>query len=260
MSARKLILGFAIIAPLLTVLLWPVSGWLSVSVLFLSHMLLLYPTLRATSQWLGPVVTTFEPHGKQAWLTIDDGPTEDTDAILEVLSRADARATFFLIGRKARQRPDLVKRMIEQGHEIGNHSDTHPSASFWCLPKKSIRGQIDRCSEALQAISGTAPALFRAPVGMKNVFVHPLLEERRMPLVAWSARGFDGVAAESASVAARILPAVSPGAIILMHQGRSGPDGIAASVEAIERVVAGLKGLGYSLVIPSPDQLRAGRR
>lgn len=260
MSTRRLIIAFAWIAPLLAVLLWPVSAWLSAGVVFLSHMLLLYPTLRATSQWFGPVVTAFEPQGKQAWLTIDDGPTDDTDEVLEVLSRAGARATFFLVGQKARRRPDLVRRMIEQGHSIGNHSETHPSASFWCLPKKKIREQIDRCSEALQAISGTAPALFRTPVGMKNFFVHPLLDERRMPLVAWSARGFDGVGTNPQNVAARIVPAVSPGTIILMHQGRSGSDGTSTSVEAIERVVVELKGRGYDFVIPAPDQFRAGRR
>lgn len=260
MSARKLILAFALIAPLLAILLWPVSGWLSAGILFLSHMLLLYPTLRATCQWLGPVVTAFESDGKQAWLTIDDGPTEDTNEILEVLSRAGARATFFLVGEKARQRPDLVRRMTEQGHSIGNHSDTHPSASFWCLPKNRIREQIDRCSETLQGISGTAPALFRTPVGMKNHFVHPLLDERHMPLVAWSARGFDGVATDPEKVTARILAAVVPGTIILMHQGRSGAGGLSASVEAIERVVVELKARGYSFVIPAPDQFRAGRR
>jgi len=260
MSTRRLIIAFALIAPLLAVVLWPVSGWLSAGVLFISHMLLLYPTLRATSQWFGPVVTAFEAEGKQAWLTIDDGPTDDTDEVLDVLSRSGARATFFLVGQKAQQRPDLVRRMIEQGHSIGNHSDTHPSASFWCLPKTKIRDQIDRCSETLQAISGTAPALFRAPVGMKNFFVHPLLDERRMSLVAWSARGFDGVGTDPESVAARIVPAVSPGTIILMHQGRSGSNGASASVKAIERVVVELKGRGYNLVIPRPDQFRAGRR
>lgn len=260
MSARKLIIAFALIAPLLAVLLWPVSGWLSLAILFLSHMLVLYPTLRATSQWFGPVVTTFESDGKQAWLTIDDGPTEDTHEILEVLSRARTRATFFLVGQKARQRPDLVRRIMEQGHSIGNHSDTHPSASFWCLPKNRIRDQIDLCSETLQGISGAAPALFRTPVGMKNLFVHPLLDERRMRLVAWSARGFDGVVTNPEKVSARILAAVVPGTIILMHQGRSRPGGVSASVDAIERVVVELKGQGYSFVIPAPDQFRAGRR
>lgn len=260
MSARKLIIAFALVAPLLAGVLWGVSGWLGLGVLFLSHMLLLYPTLRATSQWFGPVVTAFDPVGKQAWLTIDDGPTEDTDSILDVLARSGAVATFFLVGEKALQRPDLVRRIIEQGHTIGNHSDTHPSASFWCLPKNRIRDQIDRCSKTLQEISGAAPTLFRTPVGMKNLFVHPLLHERQMPLVAWSARGFDGVDTDTEKVSARILAALVPGTIILMHQGRFRPGGVSASVDAIERVVTGLKGRGYSFVIPGPDQFRTGRR
>lgn len=260
MSTRRLIIGFAWIAPILTLLLWPVSTWLSIGVLFISHMLLLYPTLRATSQWFGPVVTEFEPQGQQAWLTIDDGPTDDTDQILAILSHAGARATFFLIGQRARQRPDLVRKIVEQGHSIGNHSDTHPSASFWCLPRNRIREEIDRCTATLQEITGKKPELFRTPVGMKNFFVHPLLDERHIPLVAWSARGFDGVVTNPEKVAARILPSVSPGTIIMMHQGRFGSDHTHASVEAIELVVVQLKSRGYKLVVPAPNQFRAGRR
>lgn len=260
MSTRRLIIGFAWMAPILTLLLWPVSAWLSIGVLFISHMLLLYPTLRATSQWFGPVVTEFEPQGKQVWLTIDDGPTDDTNEVLEILSRAGARATFFLIGQRAQQRPDLVRGMIEQGHSLGNHSHTHPSASFWCLPRNTIREEIDRCAETLQEISGAAPLFFRTPVGMKNFFVHPLLAQRQLPLMAWSARGYDGVVTNPENVAARILPAVSPGTIIMMHQGRFRSDGTSASVEAIERVVVELKAQGYEFVIPGPDQFRTGRR
>ena len=97
---RRLILAFSAVAPVALVVLW-IRGMplLGMGVLALSHALLLYPTLRPNVQWLGPVITCFEPEGNEIWLTIDDGPTADTLAVLEAL---DVRATFFVKGTLAR--------------------------------------------------------------------------------------------------------------------------------------------------------------
>jgi peptidoglycan/xylan/chitin deacetylase (PgdA/CDA1 family) len=97
---------------------------------------------------------------------------------------------------------------------------THPSATFWALPKKRIASEIDRCSDAIEKATGSKPSLFRAPVGMKNPFVHPLLDARGLRLIGWSARGFDGVRSMPEDAALRIMKSVRPGAIILAHEGR----------------------------------------
>ena len=99
---RRLILGFAAVAPLVAIALWSSSIPLAIGVVLLSHMLVLYPTLRARSQWLGPVVTSFATRENEVWLTIDDGPDpRDTSEVLGILKRHAARATFFVTGSLA---------------------------------------------------------------------------------------------------------------------------------------------------------------
>src|SRR5262249_34793019 len=145
----------------------PMIGIIVVVIVFVViPALLVYGTLVPNAQWFGPVITCFAPEGNEVWLTIDDGPTDDT---LQVLDALDAKATFFVKGTLARERPELVRAILERGHTIGNHSDTHPSATFWCLPPAAIAREID---------GGVSSKWFRAPVGMKNPFVHPALRRR----------------------------------------------------------------------------------
>lgn len=255
---RHAILGFAAVAPLAAIALWGTSIPLAIGVVFLSHMLVLYPTLRARSQWLGPVVTTFETARPEVWLTIDDGPDErDTEEILGILRRHDARVTFFVKGSLALARPALIKAIAADGHEVANHSHDHPSATFWCLPPGAIRREIDRCNDAVASILGAPPSRFRAPVGMKNPFVHPHLAARGMKLIAWSSRGFDGVGGfDVARTVGRVLRDARPGAIVLLHQGVRGSDGSLASARCIERILEGLTARGLRCVVPSEAALR----
>lgn len=203
--------------------------------------LLVYGTLVPNAQWFGPVITCFAPEGNEVWLTIDDGPTDDT---LQVLDALDAKATFFVKGTLARERPELVRAILERGHTIGNHSDTHPSATFWCLPPAAIAREID---------GGVSSKWFRAPVGTKNPFVHPALRRRGIRLVGWSVRGFDAVGDDVERVVRRIVPRVFPGAIVVLHQGR------AMSARCIARVVGELRARGYSFVIPDDARLKTKR-
>lgn len=246
-----MILGFAIVAPFALILLWPYSPVAGIGVLALSHTLLLYPTLRPNVQWLGPVVTRFATDRKAVWLTIDDGPTEDTPAVLDLFDRHGVQATFFVKGMLAEREPQLVRMILDRGHSIANHSQTHPSASFWCLLPGRVAHEIDTCSDALAAVTGSMPRWFRAPVGHKNPAVHPALERRGMRLIGWTARGFDAVVSDAAQIVARILPKIEPGAIVVLHQGRE------HSLRVLEHVIVALKERGYELVIPDDAQLRA---
>lgn len=249
---RRLILGFALLAPVVAVLLWSTSIVAALGVIFVSHMLVLYPTLRARSGWLGPVITSFHTDANEVWLTIDDGPdAEDTPVILEILRSHDAHATFFVKGKNVRALPDLARRIVAEGHTLGNHSDTHPSGSFWCLSPGRIAREIDGCNAAIEEATGVRPSLFRAPVGMKNPFVHPLLERRGMPLVGWSSRGFDGVHPEAGQVVSRIMKDIAPGAIVLLHEGKTGRDGSRVSPEIIGSLLQELDSRGYRCVIPA---------
>ena len=248
---RKAILFGLVAAPVIAVPIWSWSPWAAVGVVMLSHALVLYPTLRANAQWLGPVATRFETQARQVWLTIDDGPTGDTRPILDALDARGARATFFVKGALAAADVATIREIVARGHTVANHSYSHPSASFWCLPPGSIRREIEEGNRILREATGTDPLLFRAPVGMKNPFVHPALGA--MTLVGWSARAFDATTNDPETVLRRLLPDIEPGAILLLHQGRP------RSVEIISRVVDELQQRGYAFVIPEPGRLKTKR-
>lgn len=244
--ARHLILAFAVIAPVAMILLWPLSPWAGIGVLALSHVLLVYPTVRPNVQWWGPVVTRFETAQRDVWLTIDDGPTEDTRALLDLFDRFRVKATFFVKGVLAEAHPDLMQEILARGHSVANHSNTHPAGSFWCSLPGRIGNEIDLCNRAL----GTPSKWFRAPVGMKNFFVHPALAKRGMRLIGWTARAFDAVVSDVDQILTRILRNLRPGTIIVLHQGRD------HSLRVLERVIVAIQDRGYTFVIPKDDALR----
>ena len=237
---RRLILGFAGTAPVLFVALWigglPLAG---LAVLALSHALLLIPTLLPNVQWLGPVMTRLETETNDIWLTIDDGPTDDTPALLDMLDRYGVKVTFFVKGRLATAHPDHVRAILERGHTLGNHTFSHPAGSFWRLGPHAVAAEIDRCAATIPPTPW-----FRAPVGMKNPFVHPALARRGLRLVGWSVRGFDATRDDEEAVTRRIVARARGGAIVVMHQGRSW------SVRTIGRVVDELQRRGHTFAIP----------
>lgn len=250
---RPLILGFAVIAPLLLIAVWPYSPLLAIAILAASHALLLYPTIRPNVQWWGPVVTRFATASNEVWLTIDDGPTSDTQRILDVLDDRGVKATFFFKGALVRENADVVREVVTRGHSVGNHSETHPSGYFWCLPPRGIAAQLDACAEAFTRAIGSAPSWFRAPVGMKNPFVHPLLAKRGLRLIGWSVRSFDAVRDDFDNVMRRIQRDADAGGIIVMHQGREW------SVRTIAAAVDSLRSRGYSFVVPDDSRLKTKR-
>lgn len=241
-------------------LLWSTLGPAALIALPILHLPVVYATLNPSSQWLGPVVTRFRSSSRSVWLTFDDGPDPaDTPRILDILEQHGALATFFVKGTSVEKYPEIAREIIARGHTLANHSATHPSAVFWCLLPKQIASEIDRCNDAIEKATGSRPSLFRAPVGMKNLFVHPLLAERQMRLIGWSARGYDGVRTKPEAAARRILRRVEPGTIILAHEGRTAPDGTAVNVRMLELLLNALSEQGYSAVIPSEGDLNTKR-
>lgn len=245
---RRLILGFAIGAAIFFLALVAFHPLLALGVLFLSHMLILFPTLVANCQWWGPVVTRFESREREVWLTIDDGPDPvHTPRMLELLKRFDARATFFVIGKRAAKFPNELAAIRAAGHEIANHTFSHPSGTFWCLPPARIASEIDQAR-----ILGP---YFRSPAGMKNFFVHPALARRQLRLIGWTVRGLDTMSRDPEAVAARIMGRVQPGAILLLHEGHrteSAPD---FHPRCLELTLAALTKANYRCVLPGEDAL-----
>ncbi len=255
---RRSILVFAAIAPLWTIIFFRVNLVAALAPLFVSHLLLLYPTLVPQSQWWGPVQRLFATSRREVWITIDDGPTPaHTEKILDLLERYKARATFFVIGSRALKFPHLLEQILTRGHQVANHTFTHPSGTFWCASPSKIASEIDRCDATISQEGESRGVLFRAPAGLKNPFVHPVLARRGMKLVAWSARGFDTSRRDPGQVAERILRQARPGAIVLLHEGHRVETDPNYNPACVERTLKSLAEFGYEFVIPKPEQLRA---
>ncbi len=183
---------------------------------------LLWGTLCPSSRWFGKVQT----HAEKTWLTIDDGPDSvETPLILDLLDEAGVKAAFFVIGEKAERYPELMREITRRGHEVGNHTWSHPQASFWAAGPMRTWREIRRCQEVLTGILDEAPKIFRAPVGHSNFFVHPVIRKLGMRLVGWSCRGYDAVEKDVEVVMKRIEADLDEGAIILIHEGTGiGPE------------------------------------
>jgi peptidoglycan/xylan/chitin deacetylase (PgdA/CDA1 family) len=243
---------FIVLAPFMTFLLLA-AGWLwGLYILFASHLLLLTVTLIPSLQGFGPVLTKFCTTTKTAWLTIDDGPDPGTTPqVLALLENYGARATFFLIGTKVAKYPELIQLILDAGHTIGNHTQTHPKYSFWRLGPRALAREIDEFEATIASLGVAAPIWFRAPAGFKNPFLHPILAARGLQLVGWSARAFDTQIDDSSKIVERIKRTISAGAIILFHEGQQP----AVCLKALEHLLQELTAEHFKLILPKPGEL-----
>ena len=169
----------------------------------------------------GPMVTRLPAGTQGVCLTIDDGPDPSTTpALLALLDEHQAKAVFFLIGERAARHPELVREIARRGHVIGNHSQTHPSASFWILRPWALWREVAACQETLRGILGEAPLWFRPPVGHHNLFLASILRALGLTMMIWSCRGFDGVKRDVPAILHSIGQDLRPGAIVLLHEAR----------------------------------------
>ncbi len=196
------------------------------------------------SIWRGPAAR------RAIALTFDDGPSESTLDLLSLLHTYGVRATFFQLGHHARRLPRLVLRCVEEGHEIGNHSDRHHG--LWLRSTRFIRDEIGRAQEALARISGAPPRLFRAPYGVRWFGMRAVLREFGLTHVAWTVLARD-YSLDADSIVAHVAPRVRPGAILCFHDGRElrhHPD-IRPTIAALERLLPRWIEEGYEFLTVS---------
>lgn len=152
-------------------------------------------------------------------LTFDDGPDRRfTPALLEVLARAGAPATFFLTGSQVPGCEDLVRRIVEQGHRIGTHGMDH--VDFTTLRPDEVRSQLQVSRDLLTEVSGEVVTLFRPPYGRVDEVVLSASAELDLDLVLWSVEGGDWEPVSPEVVAYRALEVVRDGDVLLLHDGR----------------------------------------
>ena len=213
----------------------------------------LYPTLRRNCPWHGEVLTHFHTSERAVWLTIDDGPdAEGTPKILDLLAKHDAKAAFFVIGKKTEQNPALCRRMVSEGHAVENHTYSHPAGFWWAMPRPFVRREIERAYHAILSATERAPRFFRSPVGMNNSSVHPVAAELGLRVAGWSVDGCDGCRAAPTSIVAGIMRAIQPGAIILIHEG----GGSRHRLLTLARLLDKLDEAGYRSLLPPEHDLR----
>lgn len=235
------------LSQLLVAAAWWRWGWaLGLPLLLASHAPYWWGTLWPQSALFGPVLNRLPTSVKQVWLTIDDGPSDDTSALLDTLDAHSAKATFFLVGERAARHPERVREILRRGHGIGNHSASHPARWFWALGPIRMRREIADTQRILTDIIGQPPRWFRAVVGMSNPFVNATLKRHGLARVAWNARGFDAVEDDSVNVVARIESRLTPGAIVLLHEGAAH----GRNIETISLLLKRLDALGYRTVLP----------
>jgi len=196
----------------------------ALAALIANHLVISFVGLWPRSNWLGPNWTRLPAAAikrNEIALTIDDGPDPVvTPQVLELLDRFDAKATFFCIGNKAVQYPELCREIIRRGHAIENHSQQHRH-NFSLLGLGGFRHEIEAAQTTLLNITGIRPSFFRAPAGLRNPFLQPVLSRLGLQLASWSVRGFDTQERNAGKVKTRLLSGLQPGAILLMHDGNA---------------------------------------
>lgn len=173
-------------------------------------------------------------------LTFDDGPGKYAGTLLDTLKKYDAKVTFFLEGQYVKSRPQYVKRMAAEGHELGNHSYKHPD--FTKLEPWDIRSEIQKTQDAVKKAAGVEPKLLRPPYGMADLQVSEIASEFGMPIVLWTGGSEDWKTKNVEAIKKKTLEVAKPGAIILMH------DWVKQTVDAMPSIVKSLQKKGYHLV------------
>ncbi len=193
----------------------------------------------------------FESHTskKVVALTFDDGPYSPyTEQVLDILKEYNVPATFFVIGQNAEKYPELIQRIVSEGHQLGNHTYHH--VDLLKTNNKTVIEEIDRTNKVLTAITGTTPHVVRPPHGFRDPAVMAIMAERGLAVVEWSVMARDWTNPGVEVIVDRIVDKVRNGSIILLHDG-DGIEGKASrlqSVEATRRIIQTLTAEGYQFV------------
>ena len=200
--------------------LWP---W-ALGAVALNHGVISVTGLMPRSTWLGENMRRLPASSagrSEVSITIDDGPDPAvTPAVLDLLDAHGARATFFCIGQRAAAHPALTREIVRRGHSVQNHSDVHRH-NFSLLGLRGYTNEIGRAQQRLADVTGMLPRFFRAPAGLRNPFLAPVLQRLELTLVSWTRRGFDTVQRDPQRVLQSLTRDLAAGDIVLLHDGHA---------------------------------------
>jgi peptidoglycan/xylan/chitin deacetylase (PgdA/CDA1 family) len=218
-----------------------------------NHVALAAAGLWPRSQLLGPNWTRLPAQvGITAGvaLTIDDGPEPDvTPQVLAQLEEYRACATFFCVGERVLRFADLAQEIIRRGHVIENHSQRHRH-NFSLLGPKGMSTEISHAQESIFRVTGSRPKFFRAPAGLRNPFLDPVLARLNLRLASWTRRGFDTISRNPDAVFQRLANPLQTGDILLLHDGHAARSrsGKPVILEVLPRLLEALKSAGLTPV------------
>ena len=200
------------------------------------------------STFFRPVLIRGPREGKRISLTFDDGPSEGfTEQILSILREHHVPATFFVCGRNVEEHPDLLRRIVAEGHEVGNHTYSHIFTYF--KSRRRMAEEIDRTQEVIEKVTGSRPTVFRPPYGARWFGLVPTLRDRGLHMVLWSATGYDWKK-DVQGITEATLRELKPGAIIMLHDGRETLSSTevdrSCTVQALSAIIAGAHRRGYT--------------
>ncbi len=208
-----------------------------------------YQAMAPTGQWYGRTFTGLKPGSRQLALTYDDGPNDPhTFHLLEILAHHNVKATFFLIGRYVKQRPDIVRELVRAGHAVGNHTFSHPNLIF--ASARQTRMELENCQQAMADAVGEQPRLFRPPFGGRRRSTLKIARALRLEPVMWNVTGWDWKGKPAEYVERRVSQQIRGGDVILLHDGSHAGFAIDRSqtVIATDRLIARCKAEEYKFV------------
>jgi peptidoglycan/xylan/chitin deacetylase (PgdA/CDA1 family) len=198
------------------------------------------------SSLFGRPLTRLRATDRAVALTFDDGPNQHaTPAILDVLGERGVRATFFILGRHAERWPGLVRRVVEEGHDVGNHGYYHRKLHF--KSPRYVRADLELGTERIETASGARPRWFRAPHGFRSPWVTAIASSLGQRTVGWSLGVWDSDRPGERAIAARPVGGARPGSILLLHDG-DGYDPIGDRMQtarALPDIIDRLRDRGY---------------
>lgn len=200
--------------------------------------------------WASKYPTEVILHGplrKEVALTFDDGPDDQwTPKVLDVLARFHVKATFFVVGRRCERTPDVLRRIAQEGHMIGNHSWNHPNLAK--LNAVEVHSQIQRTDEVIRKLTGTTPVLLRPPYGeLSDTVVEEAIKAKKK-IILWNVDSLDWMQLNAKQVAANILAHTHPGSIILQHSAGGVGESLQGTVDALPVVIQTLQSRSYKLL------------
>ncbi|MGV3742423.1 MAG: polysaccharide deacetylase family protein [Burkholderiaceae bacterium] len=229
----------------------------SLAALIANHAALTAAGLWPRNRLLGPNILRLDSGRPEIAITIDDGPNPDvTPAVLRILDEHNAKATFFCIASRAQQFPELVKQIIAAGHDIENHSMFHRH-NFSMMGMGGLKKELMQAQQTIFALTGRTPQYFRAPAGLRNPFLDPVLHQTGLQLASWTRRGFDTRTSDADLVLQRLLRNLAAGDILLLHDGNAakGKNETPVILDALPRLIDAIHSKGMCCVT-----LRQGMR